>query len=1339
MAKTIVLYPSPGMGHLISMVELGKLILKHRPSYSIIVLTLTTSFNTGTTAAYVRRISATFPAITFHHLPDIPLNPDQYLSMEAIIFDVMRRSTENVDRALRSIPEITVFIIDVFCTPAMPVADNLNIPVYYYITTCASCLGHILYFPTFHKTLPGSFKDMDTLISSPGLPPVHPSVLPGPVLDRNSSVYSDFLLFSEHLPKSAGMIVNTFDSLEPRVIKAITDGLCVPDQPTPPLYTIGPLVADGGGGDGDGSHECLTWLDSQPSQSVVYLCFGSLGLFSSDQLKEIATGLEKSGHRFLWVVRSPPSENKGDRFLPPPEPDLDSLLPEGFLDRTRDRGMVVKRWAPQVAVLNKEAVGAFVTHCGWNSVLEAVSAGVPMVAWPLYAEQRFNKVVMVEEMKVALPMEEFERGKVSAEEVEKRVRQVMEDKGLREVAKARKEEAAMAISDGGSSSVALNKFLESCGQSNTHTNPLEEVSEVEEIAIKVAPEQVVRATYVFLAKNSRIRRLFKHSGQNLAGVALAGVAPGHRNYFYNVRTHLGRATSPAYPDSISVGFPGLRGKPRDLSSFRVSSRAFSGDFEGVVRHEIDDGSFDVGFLGDGFEGVFEDGSVLVDELVNEVEDMRGRVWWVVEGWEVVEGDGRGAFRDGFDVIGGGGCFVMRRHKEDGDVQCPQNTKERKEKIFSARFFSPAQLHRFVYSRSLNRRIVVIFGQQLHDTSIYILNGGDRFSRSGRQPFAVRNSAAILVCGYIRQWVDDNVLNHISGETHARTLWNKLEQLYARKTGNNKLFLIKKLIQLKYHDGTPITDRLNTFQGIINQLSGMGIKFEDEIQGLWILGTLPDSWETFRTSLSNSAPDGVISMELAKGSILNEEMGRKSQGSSSQSDVLVTESRGRSHSRGPSNRGKNRSKSKGKFGDFECYHCGRKGHTTRFCRQLKRENKKANYNNQKNNQKKDDGGNDGAEVNTTTEEFFICWDDEMVNLAHDDSSWVVDTGATCHVLSQRDFYSSYTPGNFGNVKMGNHGLSKIVGVGDVCLKFDTGMELVLQNVKHVPDMRLNVLSAGLLDDEGYNNFGNGRWKLTRGSLIVARGKKSPKLYMTYPKISNNVVNAVENTDMIDLWHKRLGHMSEKGMSLLSKRNVLSGVHDVRLKKCSHCLAGKQNRVSFKSHPPSRKDNILDLVHSDVCGPMKTRTLGGCSYFVTFIDDHSRKVWVYTLKSKDQVFDVFKQFHASVERQTGKKLKYIRTDNGGEYIGRFDAYCREHGIRHQKSPPKTPQLNGLAERMNRTLVERVRCLLSHAELPKSFWGEALNTAVHVINLTPCVPLSFDVSGSISQQETNTQKIN
>jgi hypothetical protein len=145
-------------------------------------------------------------------------------------------------------------------------------------------------------------------------------------------------------------------------------------------------------------------------------------------------------------------------------------------------------------------------------------------------------------------------------------------------------------------------------------------------------------------------------------------------------------------------------------------------------------------------------------------------------------------------------------------------------------------------------------------------------------------------------------------------------------------------------------------------------------------------------------------------------------------------------------------------------------------------------------------------------------------------------------------------------------------------------------------------------------------------------------------------------------------------------------------------------------------------------MKTRTLGGCLYFVTFIDDHSRKLRVYTLKRKYQVLDVFKQFQALAERQTGKKLRCIITDNNGEYLGPFDEYCRQQGIWHQRTPSKTPQLNDLIERMNKTLVERVKCLLSQSQLPNSFWGDALSTSIHVFNLTPCVPLQFDVTDRV-----------
>ena len=136
-------------------------------------------------------------------------------------------------------------------------------------------------------------------------------------------------------------------------------------------------------------------------------------------------------------------------------------------------------------------------------------------------------------------------------------------------------------------------------------------------------------------------------------------------------------------------------------------------------------------------------------------------------------------------------------------------------------------------------------------------------------------------------------------------------------------------------------------------------------------------------------------------------------------------------------------------------------------------------------------------------------------------------------------------------------------------------------------------------------------------------------------------------------------------------------------------------------------------------MSVRSMDGEKYFVTVIDDFSREVWVYVLKTKDQVLSVFKQFQVSVERETEKKIKCLRTDNGGEYIGPFDAYCKEQGIRHQFTPPKTPQLNGLAERMNRTIVERVRCLLSSAKLPKYYWGEALTTAIYLINLSPSYP--------------------
>ncbi|XP_042500094.1 UDP-glycosyltransferase 88A1 [Macadamia integrifolia] len=468
MKDNVVLYPSPGIGHLVSMVELGKLILKDYPSFSISILNTPRPYNTGSTTPYINHVSSTTPSINFHNLPAVPISPDSISSPhhEALLFEGLPLNNHNVHQVLLTISQtsnIRALIIDFFCTAALDVGASLDLPTYYFFTSGAACLAFFLYIPTIHSNTTKSFKDLDSNLHFPGIPPVHPLDVPKPMLDRADKAYEGFLDFCVRMPESKGIIVNTFEALEPTALKALSDGLCVLNRPTPPIYCIGPLITDRGGGDASATVDCLTWLDSQPKRSVVFLCFGSLGLFSAAQLKEIAIGLEKSGERFLWVVRNPPMEDKSWRNLAPPEPDLDALLPEGFLDRTKDRGLVVKLWAPQVEVLSRESVGGFVTHSGWNSVVEAICAGVPMVSWPLYAEQRLNRIFLVEEMKLSLSMDESEGGFVNADMVEKRVKELMgseEGKALRERTLAMRDAAKAAMAEGGSSKVALAKLAE---------------------------------------------------------------------------------------------------------------------------------------------------------------------------------------------------------------------------------------------------------------------------------------------------------------------------------------------------------------------------------------------------------------------------------------------------------------------------------------------------------------------------------------------------------------------------------------------------------------------------------------------------------------------------------------------------------------------------------------------------------------------------------------------------------------------------------------------------------------------------------------------------------------
>lgn len=208
--------------------------------------------------------------------------------------------------------------------------------------------------------------------------------------------------------------------------------------------------------------------------------------------------------------------------------------------------------------------------------------------------------------------------------------------------------------------------------------------------------------------------------------------------------------------------------------------------------------------------------------------------------------------------------------------------------------------------------------------------------------------------------------------------------------------------------------------------------------------------------------------------------------------------------------------------------------------------------------------------------------------------------------------------------------------------------------------------------------------------------------------------------VRLWHRRLGHMSEKGMEILMKRELIPKMCFGDKEFCEHCVYGKHHKRSFKAGSHTSK-GILDYIHSDLWGPSRTKSCGGASYFISFIDDYSRKVWVKFLKSKDEAFMAFKHFKTEVEKETGRCIKVIRTDNGLEFVNKvFLKYCKDEGIVMHNTIVRSPQQNGVAERMNRTLVERTRCMLSNAGVGKELWAEAINTACYLVNRSPSAAL-------------------
>jgi transposase InsO family protein len=212
---------------------------------------------------------------------------------------------------------------------------------------------------------------------------------------------------------------------------------------------------------------------------------------------------------------------------------------------------------------------------------------------------------------------------------------------------------------------------------------------------------------------------------------------------------------------------------------------------------------------------------------------------------------------------------------------------------------------------------------------------------------------------------------------------------------------------------------------------------------------------------------------------------------------------------------------------------------------------------------------------------------------------------------------------------------------------------------------------------------------------------------------------DSISLSELWHRRLAHLHYRALPALGK--MVTGLPQLRVEHdgiCRGCALGKNAKGSFPSSD-NRSKGILDLVHSDLCGPMTIASLSGYLYYVIFVDDYSRKTWIYFLKSKEseEVLGRFQEYRAQVENLTGKKIKILRSDNGGEYTSKgFCDFCVEAGIKREYTVPYNPQQNGVAERKNRSIVEATKAMIHDQSLPMFLWAEASMTAVYVQNRSP-----------------------
>ncbi|XP_054814941.1 anthocyanidin 3-O-glucosyltransferase 5-like [Prosopis cineraria] len=463
----VALLCSPGMGHLIPMLELGKSLISQH-GFDATVFVVTTDSSTTRSQIIQQTSNPNSDGLNVVVLPPVDLSGKLGPNSSHVGARIRLTMAESLPFLRSAILSMKVrpsaLIVDLFGTDTFAMARDLEMLTYVFFTSCAWVLALAVHVPVIEKKLLDRHVKHHEPLPVPGCKPVRFEDNMEPILfkDEVPTEHELFVQIGLNISNADGVLVNTWEDLEPKAVQALRGGMIKGK-----IYPVGPLVRGVDHSRTKKEHQVLSWLDRQPAGSVIFVSFGSGGTMSEAQMEEIASGLELSEQRFIWVVRPPHKEDNatGHGSFFKIGKNMDNSLKK-FTSRTHESGLVVPMWAPQSEILEHSSVGAFMTHCGWNSTLEAITNGVPMIAWPLYAEQKMNAAALTEELGVAVRVKGGNKGEVvERKEIQRLIRRVMvEEEGvdIKERVKELKRSAKMALSETGSSFNSLHQLACHC-------------------------------------------------------------------------------------------------------------------------------------------------------------------------------------------------------------------------------------------------------------------------------------------------------------------------------------------------------------------------------------------------------------------------------------------------------------------------------------------------------------------------------------------------------------------------------------------------------------------------------------------------------------------------------------------------------------------------------------------------------------------------------------------------------------------------------------------------------------------------------------------------------------